>query len=203
MRDEGQYDAEKDPGRDHRVEHREVDEAEYSGGNGADQIYALAADPIRQVSGERDRDKRQQPGRYQRRQKEIARRVQNLRAIGKDEGEIDVGWGLLGHSGEGRQDDLLRLALNDFEHWHPLYPLFGDETPEDRRLEDAEPDIEPDCDHDDAEHERDAPAPDEKLVAGNRAEHEYRQIRQQQPGRPAELRPGGDEAAMGVGARPF
>jgi hypothetical protein len=42
-----------------------------------------------------------------------------------------------------------------------------------------------------------------ELVAGNRAEHQHRQVRQQQPRRPAELRPRGDEAAMLVRARPF
>ena len=39
--------------------------------------------------------------------------------------------------------------------------------------------------------------------AGDRAERQHRQIRQEQPGRHAELRPRGDKAAMGVGPRPF
>ena len=54
--------------------------------------------------------------------------MQNLCAIGKDKGEIDVSRGLLGHPGEGRQDDLLRLAFDDFEHGNPFDPLFGDQA---------------------------------------------------------------------------
>ena len=131
------------------------------------------------MTGKRDRDKRHQPRGNQRRQKEIARGVQNLRAIGEYKGEIDVSGGLLGHPGEGRQDDLLWLALDDFEHGDSFDPLFGDQAAKDRRLEDTEPDVEPDRDHDDAQHERDAPAPDEELVARDRAEYEHRQIRQQ------------------------
>ena len=79
----------------------------------------------------------------------------------------------------------------------------ADQPPEHRGLENPEPDIEPDADHDDAEHERDAPAPDQELVAGDPAEHQHRDICQQQPGRRAELRPGRDEAAMGVRAAPI
>src|SRR5207237_10273428 len=93
----------KDPGPHHRVQHREIDKAEYPGRDRTDQIDALAAEPVRQMPGERDRDKRYQPRGNQRRQKEIARGVQNLRAIGEYKGEIDVSGGLLGHPGEGRQ----------------------------------------------------------------------------------------------------
>src|SRR5271163_2995662 len=46
VRHKGQNNAEKYPGRHHRVQHREVDEAEYSGRDRADYIDALAAEPV-------------------------------------------------------------------------------------------------------------------------------------------------------------
>src|SRR5262249_59096380 len=94
-------------------------------------------------------------------------------------------------------------SLDHLEDRDPLNAVFGHDPPEGRRLHDAEPDVEPDGDHDKAEQERDAPTPNQELVARNAAEHEHRNICQQQPGGTAELRPRGDEAAMLVGPRPL
>src|SRR4051794_20147057 len=44
--------------------------------------------------------------------------------------------------------------------------------------------------------ERDAPTPDQELVARNPTEYQYCKIGQEQPSRPAELRPGGDEPTV-------
>ena len=70
-------------------------------------------------------------------------------------------------------------------------------------VHDAEPDVEPDGDHHEAKQERDAPAPNQELVAGDAAEHQHGYVCQQQAGGTAELRPGGDEAAVLVGPRPL
>src|SRR5580700_335510 len=129
--------------------------------------------------------------------------MQHLGAIGEDESEIDVGRRLLGHARQRREDDLLRLTLDHLDDRHAFDALFRDEALECGGFENPEPDIEPDRDHNDAEQERDAPAPDQELVAGNPAEHEYREVGQQQAGGSAELRPGSDKAAMLVGACPL
>src|SRR5712692_4689177 len=129
--------------------------------------------------------------------------MEDLGRVGEDESEIDVGWRLLAHPRQRREDDRPWLTLDHFEDGYPFDPAFGDQPPEDGCLENPEPDIEPHADHDDAEHERNAPAPDQELVAGNPTEHQHRDVRQQRPGRTAELRPRRDETAMGVRPRPF
>ncbi len=129
--------------------------------------------------------------------------MDDLGAIGEDKGQVDVGWRLLGHPRKRREDDRPRLTLDHLDDRGPLNTVFGYDPPERRRLHDAEPDVKSDGDHHDAEQERDAPAPDQKLVAGNAAEHEHCHVCQQQPGGSTELRPRGDEAAVLVGPCPL
>jgi hypothetical protein len=81
--------------------------------------------------------------------------------------------------------------------------LLIEDALEHRRFEDAEADPQPDSDHDDADPERHAPAPVQKVIAGNRAEYEDGDIRDEQSGRSTPLRPRGDEAAMGICFRPL
>src|SRR5262249_36007634 len=81
--------------------------------------------------------------------------------------------------------------------------FFFDNALEDRSFEDAEADPQADPDHHDRDQERDAPAPDEELIAGNLAEDQHGEVGEEQAGGPAELRPGRDEAAVLVRARPF
>ena len=50
-------------------------------------------------------------------------------------------------------------------------------------FEGTEPDVEAHPNHDDAEQERDAPPPNQELIARERAEIQQRQICQQQSGR--------------------
>jgi hypothetical protein len=82
-------------------------------------------------------------------------------------------------------------------------PLIRDHLPEDRRLEDAEPDPQPDPDHDEAQPEGDAPPPTEKLIARHLAERQDREVGEEETGRPAKLRPGREEPPIFAGARPF
>src|SRR5215472_1422175 len=119
--------------------------------------------------------------------------MQYLRPIGEDEGEIDVGRPLLGGAAQRCQYDLLWLPLDHLERRCPLDPLLRNDAPENRRFEDTEPDVEPDRNHDDAQQERNTPAPDQELVARDGAEHQYRHVREKQPGRSTELRPRRDE----------
>src|SRR5436190_12426067 len=95
------------------------------------------------------------------------------------------------------------MALDDFEDRRALDLAFRDELGEDRRLQDAQPDIETHADQEQAQEERYAPAPGEELLARHLAEGEHREIGEEKPARHAKLRPGGDEAARMVGARPF
>jgi hypothetical protein len=66
------------------------------------------------------------------------------------------------------------LSLDHLYDWDTLDASLGDDPPKRRHLPDPKADVEPDCDHDDAEQERDAPAPNQELVAGDAAEYEHR-----------------------------
>ena len=72
-----------------------------------------------------------------------------------------------------------------------------------RRLEDAEPDPQANSDQDNRERERYAPAPGQEVIAGPGAESQDREIRQQQATWHAELRPGRNQPALVLRARPF
>jgi hypothetical protein len=96
---------------------------------------------------------------------------------------------LLGHAAEGGEDDLLRLLAKHFEDRHARDLLLVEDALEHRRLENAEPDPHPDADHDDADPERHTPAPGEKLVPGDRAEHEDGNVGEEEASRGAPLRP--------------
>jgi hypothetical protein len=119
--------------------------------------------------------------------------VNDLHAVGEDEGDIDEDRRHLPHSHQRSEDDLLRLALEDLNHRCARNPLLGNDLLEDRRLEDAEPDPQTNPDHDDAQQERHAPAPAQELVARQFAERQDREVGEEKAGRSAELRPGRDE----------
>jgi hypothetical protein len=80
---------------------------------------------------------------------------------------------LLGHPRERGQHDQPGLPPEHLEHRRALDPVLLNDAAEDRRLQNAKPDVEPDPDHDNAEPERYAPPPGEKLVAGNPAEQQH------------------------------
>src|SRR6516165_7821900 len=84
-----------------------------------------------------------------------------------------------------------------------LDALLLDDAGEGWGLENAEPNVESDPDHDDAEPERHAPSPVEKLVARDPAEQQHDYIGEEQPGRTAPLRPRGNKPAMGISPGPF
>jgi hypothetical protein len=136
-------------------------------------------------------------------QQQIARGAQYLRPMGKDERIEDVSWRLLGEAQQGGQRDGLWLPLQHFDDRCAGDFLAIENALENRGLEDPETNPQADANHDDAEQERNAPAPDEELVAGNPAEHQHRDIRQEQSGGSTELRPRREKAAVLVGARPF
>src|SRR6202040_2426790 len=121
----------------------------------------------------------------------------------EDEGDEDIKWSLLSHSCQCRQDDLLWVPAKHLDNWRARHRLLIEDALDHRRFEDAEADPQPDSDHDDADPERHAPAPVQKLIAGNRAEYEDGDIRDEQSGRSTPLRPRGDEAAMGICLRPL
>src|SRR6185437_5939334 len=100
-------------------------------------------------------------------------------------------------------DDLARLPLEHFDDRRALDLVLGDEAPEHRGFENAEADPQADGHHDDADEERDAPAPGQELIARVPAEEQHRDVGEEQAGGRAELRPRADEAAVLVGPRPF
>ena len=91
--------------------------------------------------------------------------MQHLCPIGKDERQIDVNWPLLRRPCQRREDDLLGLPLDHFQDRRALDPVFREQSLEGGRLKDAESDIKPDSDHDDTQQKRDAPPPDQELIA--------------------------------------
>ena len=98
---------------------------------------------------------------------------------------------------EGRLQDLLPVAPNNLRHRSRLDALRLQEPLEQRGFQDAQPDVQPDADQDDAEVEGNPPAPAGKpLRAGDVAHDQERPVRQEQANRNAELRPAGDQAAL-------
>ncbi len=95
------------------------------------------------------------------------------------------------------------MAFDDFQDRCALDFALSEELNEDRRLENAESDIEPDPDEEKAEKERYPPAPGEELLAGHLAKREDSEVGEEKPAGHAELRRGGDEAAGMIGASPF
>jgi hypothetical protein len=93
--------------------------------------------------------------------------------------------------------------LDHCQHRRALDLLLGDELPEDRRFENAEPDIEADRDEDEAKEERHAPAPGEELLARHLAEGEDGEIGEEQAALNTELRPRCDKAPMLIAAGPL
>src|ERR1700730_19471128 len=83
------------------------------------------------------------------------------------------------------------------------HPLLRDYLPEDRRLEDAEPDEHPNSHHNKAEPERDAPSPAQELIPRHLTERQDRQVCEKETRRPAKLRPRSDEPAIFARACPF
>jgi hypothetical protein len=63
--------------------------------------------------------------------------------------EAPTGWLLYPKNGlrffarEGGKDGLLRMALDDFEHWHTLHRAPGEELSEGWRLKYSEADVQP------------------------------------------------------------
>src|ERR1700731_3952642 len=109
----------------------------------------------------------------------------------------------LSHPRECDENDLLWLAFQDLNDRRARHPLLRDYLPEDRRLEDAEPDPQPNSHHNKAEPERDAPSPAQELIPRHLTERQDRQVCEKETRRPAKLRPRSDEPAIFARACPF
>ena len=112
-----------------------------------------------------------------------SREIPARRGVGEDPRTDDIAWRLLRQAQQCGQDDLLGLPLQHLEHRNALGALLVQDLLEHRRFHDAETDPQSDADHDGAEEERDAPAPDQELVAGIPTEEQHRAVRQEQSGR--------------------
>jgi len=93
-----------------------------------------------------------------------------LGAVDKDESDVDVTRRGFRGFRQRAEHDLLGLAADYFQHRRPLDPFLLNEPREDRRLKNAEADVKADAGHDDAEQKRNAPAPDQELIAGKPTE---------------------------------
>src|SRR5580700_3685445 len=98
------------------------------------------------MARERDADKRYHRGDEYGREDQVARHLQGANAIGEDKRRENVEGRLLGHTDQGRQDDITRLLLDHFDDWRVFDLLVRDQLLEHRRLEDAEPYPQPDPD---------------------------------------------------------
>ena len=203
VRDQRQHDRDEDHHHRAGAEQAEIDEPEHAGGYGADRVHPLAADAIGQMSEKWDREKRQHRGAQNGGQQEVSRDLERADAIGEHEGGEDIERCLLGHAGEGAENDLLRLPFDHLEDRGFLDLLFKHELGEHRRFHDSQADPEADPDQDQTQEKGHAPAPGQELIARHRAEGEHRQIGEEQPAGYAELRPRRDEAARVVGFAPF
>ena len=95
------------------------------------------------------------------------------------------------------------MALDHLDHRRALDLVLGEKFGEERRFQDVQADVEADRDQEDAEEKRHPPSPDQEFVAGQPAESQHGQVRQEQAGRHAELRPGRNETPMRIGLGPL
>src|SRR5215469_9498076 len=203
MRNEREHDGEKDQGRRHGVEHAEIDEAENADGHDANEVHFLAADPVGDVAGERDRNEGKTGSDQHRDKQQVTRGMQYLCAVEENKRREDVERRLLRHTRQGAEQDFLGLLLPHLEERRALDLLFRNEATEERRLADAEANPETDRNENNAENEGHAPSPRKERIARHLTEGENSKIGEEEPGWHAELRPGRDEAAMVVRPRPF
>src|SRR3954447_17484518 len=115
--------------------------------------------------------------------------MQGADAVRENEGSENVEWRLLGHARESGKHDLLRMPLHHFQDRSALDLALGEQAGKDRRLENAEPDIEADTHEQNAEEERHPPAPGKKLLARHLTERKDCEIGEKKAARHAELRP--------------
>ena len=138
VRDQRQHDRDEHRRGYRGVHHAEIEEPEQPDRSGADQVHLLAADAIGDMAGQRDADQRDASRDHYCTQDQVARHMQSADGIGEDKGGEDVERGLLRHPQQRRQDDFLRLSLDDFDNRSPLDSLVIEKLLEHRRLKDAE-----------------------------------------------------------------
>src|SRR5262249_2577221 len=166
VRHERHHDRQENDGCNAGVQQAEIDETEHAGHDRADHVHVLASDAVGEMAEEWYAEERQNGGCKDGGEQEVTRDGQAADPVGEDEGSEDVERRLFTHAGEGGKYDLLRVALDHFQYRRALDLALGQQFGEDRRLENAEPDIKPDPDEDEAQEERYAPAPGEELLAG-------------------------------------
>src|SRR5262245_54416914 len=89
---------------------------------------------------------------------QITRHMQNHAGVDEHKGEVDIGWSLFDRARERGEDNRFWLSLDHFNDGHVLQPIGLNQPRKDRRLENAEADVEPDGDHDQAQEKRHTPA---------------------------------------------
>src|SRR6516165_621360 len=109
--------------------------------------------------------------------------MQRANTVREYESGEDIEGCLLTHAREGGKNDLLGMALDDFHNRRALDLLFSKQLCEYRRLENTEPNIEADQNEKEAQEERDAPAPGQKLLPRHLAECKHGEIGEEQPAR--------------------
>src|SRR5437879_10458917 len=126
-------------------------------------------------------------------EQELVVELQRLLPEGVDENGEQVERRLLWKSDESTEEDLSPVLLENLPDWCFLDLLLLDDRPEHRRLQDPEANVEADGDEDDAEQERDSPAPALECRAGCRNREGCYEGRGQQAHRNAKLGPAGEE----------
>src|SRR5579883_2604790 len=189
--------------RDRRIKQRVIGKREQAGGRGPKHIDLPAPEPVRQVAGKRDREQRQKRHGEQDRKQEVSRHMDDLEAIGKNKGGVDIDRTHLSHPRESGEDDFPRLTLEYLDHRGARDPFVGNHFLKYRRFQDAEPDPQSDHDHDQAQPEWHPPPPAQKRRARQSAAGQDRKIGQKETGRPAPLRPRGEQSAVLVRSGPL
>src|SRR5215469_10583569 len=122
--------------------------------------------------------------------------MQRAHGICEDKGCEDVEWCLLAHSQQCGKDDLLRLFLEHFDDWCFLDFVFVQKLLKHGCFKDAETDPQANPNQYDRECKRNSPPPDRELIPRQSAEGQYRQVREEQASRDAELRPGCNQPTL-------
>ena len=191
---DGQDEERRHPG----IHQQEVGEGKGGHEDAAEQVPTPPPKAVGQIAEERDREELQHGGNGDRVQNEPPAQVQLLHAIGHHKDGEDVERGLLSEARACTEQNLGRAVPERRDDRGTCLALLRLHPGEERRLQDAQADIQADNDQQPAQEERDAPTPGEEARPGGSLDDVDHDGGEHQPDGYAHLRPAGPEATMAL-----
>src|SRR5215211_1229062 len=192
---ERQHDGQPDQDPHFGVHEPEVGEREQDAEQSAPHIHRPAADAVREPAEERDGEELEEGGDRDAYEGEALRQPEFLDDVGEHEDGEDVEEHVVADARPHRQEDVLGVRAQHVQNGHRGLGVGLLHLPEGRRLHEAQPNVEPHRYQDDAQEERNPPAPGQELLLRQLLEQGEDHRREHEPGRDAHLRPAPVEPA--------